>query len=108
MTVADQACALGFEEVSYDLSDRLVKELVYLRRVHEGQHQYVSLCFYEGRFLEAVIEVFHCPRHSKAKRHGRVSEQQKRGAIPLYANLARDWETVAGMVGRTYDLAKDP
>ncbi len=98
----------GFSVVPYDLSDRPVVNLHYLHRLHEGQHQYVSLCYapHDAHlFLEAVIEVFHCPRNPKARRAGKLRDQQLKGAAALYTNIARDWETIASMVGKTYELA---
>jgi hypothetical protein len=107
MTIADQARALGFLDIPYDLSDKPVRELVYTLRVREGEWCYLSLCHYEGRFLEAVIEVFHRARDPKARRVGTTRQQQLKGAAPLYCNLARDWETIEGMVGKVYPLAKE-
>jgi hypothetical protein len=103
--VAQAAYALGFQDIVYDLSDKPVSELVYLLRVKEGQWQYVSLCHYEGRFLEAVIEVFHRARDHKARRVGKLRDQQLKGAAPLYCNIARDWATIEAMVGRVYELS---
>ncbi len=107
--VYDRAVALGFTEREHvpELSDRPIQELVYLARVHEGQHQYVSLCHYEGRFLEAVVEVFWVSRNGKAKRVGKLRDQQLKGAAPLYVNIARDWETLEGMVSKVYALAPE-
>ncbi len=107
--VYDCCIALGFREREHvpELSDKPVSELVYLARVHEGQHQYLSLTHYEGRFLEAVVEVFWVPRNGKAKRTGKLRDQQLKGAASLYCNLARDWPTLEGMVGKVYSLAPE-
>lgn len=120
MTIETQIRTLGFEETPYDLSDKRPSGLVYLYRaalsMPEGalalasmvtQHQYVSLCHYEGAFVEAVIEVFAVPRDPKARRAGTLRSQQLKGAAPLYVNLARDWETIEGMVGKVYAVAKN-
>ncbi len=111
MTLTDHpalaARLIGFTETPYDLSDKRPSELVYLKRVHEGQHQWLSLLTYEGRFVEAVIEVFARSRDPKARRSGKLRDQQLKGAAPLYTNLARDWETIEGMVSTTYALADD-
>ena len=120
--IYDRAIALGFVERPHvpELSDQPISELVYLYRERifmppDGialaqaftQHQYLSLCHFEGRFTEAVVEVYHVARNPKGKRGGKESEQQKRGVRPLYTNIARDWETLEAMVGRTYELARD-
>ncbi len=111
MTLADHpalaARLIGFVETPYDLSDKRPSGLVFLRRIHEGQHQYLSLLSYVDQFCEAVIEVFYAPRSAKARRVGKLSDQQRKGAAPLYTNLARDWEAIAAMVGRSYEVAKD-
>lgn len=100
------ARAAGFVDVPYDLSDRPVRGLFYLYRVHDGQHQYLSL-MYDDAFLEAVLEVFYAPRNHKAKKAGKESEQQKKGALRLYANIYREWKTLEEAFGRTYALATD-
>ncbi len=107
--VYDRSIALGFAEREHvpELSDKPVSELVYLHRVHEGQHCYLSLTHYEGRFLEAVVEVFHVPRNGKAKRTGKLRDQQLKGAAALYVNIARDWATLEAMVSQVYALAPE-
>ncbi len=108
--VYDRAIALGFTEREHvpELSDRPIRELVYLTRVHANQHQYLSLMHYEGRFLEAVVEVYHTARNPKAKRNGSLADQQKRGAANLHTNIARSWEEIEALVGRTYELHVEP
>ncbi len=101
---------LGFAVAPYDLSDRRPVNFHYLHRLHEGQHQWLSLCYAPHnahQFCEAVIEVFHVPRNPKARRAGKLRDQQLKGAAALYTNLARDWETIERMVGQVYPLAKD-
>ncbi len=114
-TMVARAQALGFTDRPHvpELSDRPVLGLRYMERVHEGQHQYLSLCHAYWHwewdcFLEAVVEVFHVPRNGKAKRTGKLRDQQLKGAAALYTNIARDWETLEGMVGKVYKLHEEP
>ncbi len=110
--IVTQAIALGFTARGHvpELSDRPIQGLWYAERVHEGQHCYLSVCHShdDGRFLEAVVEVFHVPRNGKAKRVGKLRDQQLKGAAALFTNIARDWETIAAMVGKTYELHVEP
>lgn len=60
--------AAGFTDADPALlSDKPIRELVFLTRAHGGVHQYASLCHYEGRFLEAVIEICARPRALRPK-----------------------------------------
>ncbi len=108
-----RAYAIGFDDRPHvpELTDRPIQGLIYMHRVHDGQHQYLSLCHTPNhlphRFLEAVVEVFHVPRNGKARRVGKLRDQQLKGAAPLFTNLSRDWKTIAAMVGKTYELAKN-
>ncbi len=115
MTTTDlraRAYAIGFSDRPHvpELSDRPIGGLIYMARVHAGQHQYLSLVYTPNhlphRFLEAIVEVYHTARNPKAKRNGSLADQQKRGAANLHTNIARSWEEIEALVGRTYELAK--
>ncbi len=109
-----RAYAIGFTDRPHvpELTDRPIEGLIYMTRAYEGQHQYLSLCYTPNhlphRFLEAVIEVFAVPRNGKAKRTGKLRDQQLKGAATLYVNIARDWETLEGMVSKVYKLHEEP
>ncbi len=93
---------LGFLDAdSTMVSDKPVLGLIYLTRQHQGQHQYVSLCHYEGRFLEAVLYVYGVAFNVKAARGKRV-DAEKRGGAPIYANIARSWEDLAPLLDSVY------
>lgn len=106
--VYTNACVLGFVDREHvpELSDRPIAELVYMARVHRYQHQYLSLCHHDGRFLEAVVEVFYTARHPKAKRGGTERDQQMKGGRTLFAGICRSWEEIEVVVDRTYSLAQ--
>lgn len=99
MTVATYyaaAYALGFKDATYDLSDRRPADLVYLHRLREGQHQYLSLMNYEGRFLEALVEIFAAPRNPRDKKQVRLSPP----------GILRSWAEIEAAISRTYALPK--
>lgn len=67
---------LGFTERDHsDFMDkgRRATGVVYLYRAPAtergcAQHQYVSLCGYQGEFCEAVVEIYSAPKDTRAKR----------------------------------------
>ena len=95
--LADRFRALGFTDGDWfrDLTDKPIEGLVYLTRIHEGQHQYLSLLsgpWYRAPFIEAVLLVYAQPFNSRAK----VRQ------TPLAARLLRSVEEVELAVAATY------
>lgn len=98
-----------------DISDRPIANLVYLHRAHvprgvsgsdyhpggapSPQHQYVSLvCAHDdGRFLEAVVQVYEKPFNPRAKPR----------QVSLHSMIHRDWESLLAAVAIMYPLPKD-
>ncbi len=84
--------ALGFADADQKLvSDKPVIGLSYLYRAYKGEHQYVSICTDEGRFLEAVVQVYATQLTPKA-----------RGVVTLGGTIAREWGMLVELVSRTY------
>jgi hypothetical protein len=82
---------LGFtDRDQLELSDRPIQGLVYVSRVHEGQHQYVSLITYDGTFCQAVIEVFAQPKDTRKPKR------------PLYCDSARTLSDIVVAVSAIY------
>lgn len=95
--LADRFRALGFTDGDWfrDLTDKPIKGLAYLTRVHKGRHQYVSLCSgpWEGApFTEAVLLVYREPFNGRAK----VRQ------TPLAARIVRDLDELDRAVGAIY------
>lgn len=96
--IVDRLRALGFtDRDQLELSDRPIVGLTYVERAHEGQLQYVSVCTHEGRFCEAVIEVYATPKNTRAKRR----------QVNLAPIIARSLGEIEAAVGRVYALT-DP
>lgn len=96
MYVSDLAAALayvGFVERNHDdFTDKgkTISGLVYMYREYEGQHQYVSLCSYDGVFLEAVVEVFEKVRNTR------------KPVKPLHCTIYRDPDSLMATLARVY------
>lgn len=97
-TLAAELLALGFKEGERDKNGFCadlgtpVQGLWYLQRVFGGQYQYVSLCSYEGKFLEAVVQVHEKVFNSRAK------VQPK----PWFVALPRTREELLPMLDKVY------
>jgi hypothetical protein len=87
--LADKLRTLGFADgdITKDLG-ATVSELIYLGRTVNGKWQYVSLCAYEGRFLEAVVQVYAKQFNSRSK------ERQ----TPVLSVIARSQEEIFNFV----------
>lgn len=97
---------LGFVAADATLvSDRPILGLTYWTRTHEGQPQYVGLCSADGEFLEATVEVYATKRNPRGR--GTRVQQEKSGAAPIYANIARTLEGLIDMVSRVYEVATE-
>lgn len=67
--------SLGFSDCQRDEKNPLayadfgcvMKDVAYLHRAYNGQHQYVTLCGYAGNFIEAVVHVYQKPFASRSK-----------------------------------------
>ncbi len=99
--LADRFYALGFipGDVARDLSDKPIASLAYLTRIHEGQHQYLSLTsgpWINAPFAEAVLHVYAQPFNSRSK----VRQ------TPLAARILRSVEEIEAAVGRVYPVIK--
>ncbi len=96
-TTAAHLRAIGFTDADQrELSDRPILNLVYLRRVHGGQYQYVSLCAAPhdaDQLVEAVVEVYLKPK-------------AKTRAENLCPRLCRTTEDLLDAVGRVYSPPK--
>ncbi len=95
----------GFEVAdTTDISDRLPVNTVYLKRLYNGQHQYVSLCGApnDSVFLEAVLEVYLAPKLTRYKGWPLRPEREKRGISPVFATIYRDQEDLLAAIQVTY------
>ncbi len=95
--VADCLRFHGFNDgdVKGDLNIPL-RGFVYLTRVYEGQFQYVSLCEYDGEFLEA-------PTHIYAEKY---NSRAKQNQSPLHGTIYRDVDELVAAVNKVYPLPK--
>lgn len=101
-TIAHELYLLDFTEGKRDDKGHYadlgtpVTGLIYLYRKHKEQYQYVSLCSYDGRFLEAIVYVYQNPFNSRVK----VQQPLLHGLI--YRNLNQLFEALE----KTYELPK--
>ncbi len=73
-----------------------VAGLWYGHRVHQGQHQYVSLCSYLGDFVEAVFTVY------ETKFNSRLKPQQ----TAVFASLFRNLSDLTAAAAKKYERPK--
>lgn len=79
--------------------NELIKGHVYLTRVYRNRYQYVSLTSYEGKFCEAVLQIYRCPKNTKKNKGGTDDEQlQLKGFRSAYANIARTLPDLLSML----------
>ncbi len=70
-----------------------------LTRVHQGQHQYLTVTGYDRRFVEACLTVYNQPWNSRAK--------QKQ--VPIFSTLLRSLEDILAAVARVHPIpTKNP
>jgi hypothetical protein len=66
--------------------------LVYLKRVYQGQFQYVWLTFHEGSFVGSILSVYSKPYNSRAKP----------GMTPVHIYIYRDILELTAAVEKAY------
>jgi len=92
------------DEAGFAASDQVkdfgyeIPYVIYVKRVKNGLHEYVSVMFFDGVFTEAVFEVY-----LKAKNTRRPPGGKKR------VELERDGfaATVGGAICRSFDQLKE-
>lgn len=69
-------------------------EVRYFHREHMHNHQYISLMYYNGKFLEAALEIFWVKRSNKPRRHTlKLRDSQMNGTAGIYYNIYRGEES---------------
>ncbi len=88
-----------------DWTDAPIRPLIYLSRVREGQHQYVSLLSYDSRYLGSVVEIFAFPRNGKAKWTSSKRDRELRGLVPLHVSAPFELADIVAAVDRVYPVS---
>ena len=89
-----QLLAMGFTRGDQEADLGLTREwLIYLKRVHQNQHQCLWLTTYDDRFVEALLQVYSKPFNSRARP----------AMIPLHIMLYRTMDDIVTAVGRVYE-----
>jgi hypothetical protein len=87
---------------------KVIPYVYYAFRVRNGVHEYVSLVFYEGKFVEAVYELYMAEKNTyRVKGTPKQSERAKRGFASLTGSLLRSYETLLSFVTKTDEQAKE-
>lgn len=93
------------EELAKFFSIRM--DLLYVYRMRDDQHQYISLVFHDNWFCEAVLEVYHAPKKTRGK-SANERDAQLKGLYRLYANVYREPTELMEAVSRAYPLTELP
>ena len=99
-SMAEQLRALGFTDGDQKKDfDCVIPYVVYLRRAWAGKFQYVSLISYEGRFCEAVYELFAAAKNTRCKATNR-KELERLGGVAEFAMIYRSLPELLAVVER--------
>lgn len=85
--------AVGFVDgdINKDIGS-IINGVVYLHRKLNNQYQYISLCSYEGKFLEAVFHVYEQQYNSR----------QKTPMIPIHSVILREEKDIMDSIEVKY------
>jgi hypothetical protein len=73
----------------------------YALRKRGTVHEYVSLVSYDGKFCEAVYELFMTKKNPYKKGNLKESEFAKKGMIPLTATLSRSFVDLENIINKS-------
>lgn len=67
----------------------------------ENKHEYLSLVYYRGTFVEAIYERFLKKKNTRGKVSGRSSsELQKDGIVPVEVGILRSFDDLKTRLGK--------
>jgi hypothetical protein len=87
--------------------DHGLKEVVYLHNIYQHNHQYISLMYYEGRFLEAVFEAYWVAKNPKHKKINNFREAQLRGFAKIGGSIYREIDELMNATKYEYQPEKE-
>jgi hypothetical protein len=86
----------------------VIPYVYYAHKQHGNLREYVSLVSYEGKFVEAVCELYLNEKNTyRPKGTPKQSELAKRGFVSLRSSLVRSYEELVPMVNKTDEQAKE-